>query len=91
MAIKATLETSFGETRELYVRFNNFDTLSKHAPSVARFRGFLSKEAFTAGKHFVWEEVIEFMADLSDGADGVARQAYAALRAQHPELAAVDD
>ncbi|MBN9220411.1 MAG: hypothetical protein J0I79_20885 [Mesorhizobium sp.] len=91
MALKAILETSFGETRELYVRLNNFDTVSKHAQSAARFRGFLSQEAFEAGKSFVWEREISFVADLSDGADAIARQAYGALRGQCAEFGEASD
>jgi len=48
-------------------------------PSTGLFRGYLTKEAFEAGSHFVWEEGVEFMADVSQP---IWPQAYAALIAE---------
>ncbi|NDV87034.1 hypothetical protein GTW51_10005 [Aurantimonas aggregata] len=87
MAIKVVTRTDSGEERELYIRLNNFDTLSKHAPSVVIFRGFISQEAFERRFEKVWERVIEFEADLSKGADRIGLQAYEALTRECPEFA----
>lgn len=78
MGLKATGETAYGEERELYWRLNNFEQLANHGvPAAARFRAFLSKDAFEAGKNFVTEKVIEFQADVSKP---MWEQAYEALR-----------
>lgn len=65
MAIKATVETVFGSTQEVYIRLNNVETNNHGVKSVALFRGFVSKEAFDSGKHYVWEHAVEFDADVS--------------------------
>ena len=84
MAIKASIETAFGETRDLYIRLNNFEQLANHGvPAIARFRGFVSKEAFEAGKSFVWEQLVEFEADAPTDPWAAA---YAAIKEQ-PEFA----
>jgi hypothetical protein len=82
MAVKAKLLTDFGEERELYVRLNNFDQLANHGvPAIARFRGYVSKEAFENGSRFVWEQLIEFDGDAPDEP---WKAAYAALKAHNP-------
>jgi hypothetical protein len=82
MAVKVTSETSFGETRELYVRLNNVETSNHGVKTFALFRGFLSKEAFENGKSYVWERSVEFDADVSKP---LWKQAYDALAAD-PEF-----
>jgi hypothetical protein len=78
MAVKATLPTSFGEDRDLYIRLNSIEDAQNHGlPTVARFRGFLSKEAFEGGAAFVWEREISFDADLDRP---FWEQAYEALK-----------
>lgn len=79
MAIKATVPTQFGEDREVYIRLNNVEASNHGATSLALFRGFLSKEAFNAGAHYVWEKWVEFTPDVSQP---LWHQAYAALIAQ---------
>jgi hypothetical protein len=78
MAIKATLETSYGEERELYIRLNNIEASNHGVTSTAMFRGFLSEEAFNAGKQFLWEHTVEFTPDVSKP---LWEQAYKALKA----------
>lgn len=87
MAIKATVETLFGSTQEVYIRLNNVEASNHRVKTVALFRGFVSKEAFDAGKHFVWEQTVEFDADVSNPLWG---QAYEALKAM-PEMAGAVD
>ena len=87
MALKATLETSFGETRELYVRINNVEASNHGVKASALARGFLSKDAFEAGKNYVWERSIEFTSDVSRS---LWDQAYTALRAESDLVDAVD-
>ena len=83
MAIKATFVDVYSlEERELYVRLNNFDTLSKHAPSAARFRGFLSQDAFKNGASFVWERVVNLNVSMDEDAASPYEQAFIALKEQ---------
>lgn len=76
MAIKAIVPTQFGEDREVYIRLNNVEASNHGATSLALFRGFLSKDAFKAGAHYVWEKWIEFTPDVSKP---IWEQAYQAL------------
>lgn len=76
MAIKATVTTVFGEEREVYIRLNSIEASNHGWASHALFRGFLTKEAFQAGAHYVWEKEIEFTPDVSQP---IWPQAYAAL------------
>lgn len=75
MAILKTVPTQFGEDRELYIRLNNVEVSNHGVKAVALFRGFLSQEAFNNGSHFMYEQVVEFDADVSAPIWG---QAYAA-------------
>ena len=77
MAIIATVKTSLGEDRELYIRLNNIEASNHGEMSSAKFRGFLSKEAYQAGANYAWEQDVEFMADVSQSLWG---QAYQALK-----------
>lgn len=77
MAIKATVETIYGATQEIYIRLNNIEASNHGANSVALFRGFVSEDAFNAGKHFVWEQTVEFKADVSQP---LWKQAYSQLK-----------
>lgn len=77
MALQATLETSYGETRPLYVRINNVEASNHGVQAVALARGYLSKQAFDERKAYVWEQTIEFTPDVSLP---LWEQAYAALR-----------
>lgn len=88
MAVAATMETSFGEQRQLYIRLNNVEGVNNHAsPGEARFRGFISRDAFLAGKHFVWERLVPFTPDISQP---IWPQAYTALKAM-PDMAGATD
>lgn len=79
MAIIAKVTTPFGEDRELYIRLNNVEASNHGAASLALFRGFLSKDAFKAGSHYVWEKWIEFTPEVSQP---LWSQAYKALVTQ---------
>lgn len=79
MAITATITTQFGEGREVYIRLNNVEASNHGLPAHALFRGFLSKAAFEAGAHYVWERQVEFAPDVSQS---LWPQAYAALVTQ---------
>jgi len=78
MAITATLNTSYGESRQLYVRLNNCEASNHGVPATALFRGYISVEACSAGKRYVWEREISFTPDVSGS---LWDQAYAALKA----------
>ncbi len=84
MALKMKLQTSFGETRDLYVRINNVEQLKNHdegGPDEVRFRGYLSKKAFDERRAFVWEMVLPCDIDVSKP---TWPQAYAALKKYNP-------
>lgn len=87
MALQATLETSYGETRPLYIRINNVEASNHGLPAVALARGYLDQAAFAAGRACVWERTIEFPADVSQP---LWPQGYAALKAM-PELEGATD
>ena len=87
MALLANLETLYGETRQLYVRINNAEVSNHGQPAYILVRGFLSKEAFEAGKHYVWEQQCEFQATV---ADPLWTQGYAHLKALPEFNGAVD-
>jgi hypothetical protein len=65
MALLAEVETIHGEKRKLYIRLNNVEASNHGVPCRALFRGFLSEQAFKEGKHFLWEEYIEFKGDAT--------------------------
>lgn len=77
MAIIATVKTSLGEDRELYIRLNNIEASNHGEMSSAKFRGFISQEAYQAGANYAWEQDAEFMADVAQPLWG---QAYQALK-----------
>ena len=77
MAIIATVKTSLGEDRELYIRLNNIEASNHGEMSSAKFRGFISQGAYQAGANYAWEQDVEFMADVSQPLWG---QAYQALK-----------
>lgn len=76
MAVICSVETDFGEVRDLYIRVNNIEASNHGSPSVVLFRGFMSKEAFQGGKGYAWEKSLEFFPDISSP---LWEQAYAAL------------
>lgn len=78
MAIKATVQTTYGEDRELYIRLNNVEVSNHGVESRALFRGFLSEEAFNSGKQYLWEHTVEFTPEVSKP---LWEQAYRALKA----------
>lgn len=79
MAVKATIETMYGESRECYIRVNSIEVSNHGQPARALFRGFISQSAFQEGAHYVWEESIDFEACVSEA---LWPQAYAALADQ---------
>ncbi|VVP78383.1 hypothetical protein [Pseudomonas fluorescens] len=87
MAIQATVTTVYGEERLLYIRLNNMETSNHGVTSQAKFRGFLSMEAYDNKNHFMWEQDIEFIADVSQP---LWPQAYEALKAEADLTDAVD-
>lgn len=82
MAIKFKEETVFGEERDLYVRLNSVETNNHGAKTAALFRGFLSEQAFREGKHYVFEQSVEFDADVSLP---LWDQAYSCIKEQRPD------
>lgn len=88
MAVKATVETQFGETRELYIRINNIEQVNNHGlPASARFRGYASKEAYLAGKPYMFERLVDFTVNP---AVSLWPLSYAALKALPQFAGAVD-
>ncbi|CAG8864063.1 hypothetical protein [Pseudomonas fluorescens] len=87
MALTASLTTSYGETRDLYVRVNNLSTSNHGVSSSALYRGYIVEEQFRAGGGYVWERELEFMVDVSGD---IWTQAYQALKEQ-PEFAGSTD
>lgn len=85
MALMIQLDSKHGLDQPLYWRLNNFEQFSnrepdgRRLPAVARFRGFLSEDAFRAGKHFLDERLVEFTP--SSASADMASEAYEALKA----------
>jgi N-acetyl-beta-hexosaminidase len=80
MALQANLETAAGESRDLYIRINDFEGLNNHGSFCSvRLRGFISQAAYAAGKAFVWERQIEVTPDITQN---VWTQGYAAAKAR---------
>lgn len=79
MAIKTIVKTQYGEDREMYIRLNNVESSNHGAVTYALFRGFLSRSAFEEGAHYMWEQSVEFVADVSQP---LWEQGYAALKDQ---------
>jgi len=79
MALKISTETMHGEVRDLYVRLIVATQNNHGQPTDALFRGFLSKEFFEAGRHFVWEKEIKFQSRVNSP---LWEQAYLALSAE---------
>lgn len=77
MAIKAIVETVHGEDRELYIRLNNVEASNHGVEATAKFRGYISREKFEDGANYLWEQDIEFVADV---AQPLWWQAYQALK-----------
>ena len=77
MAILVKVLTVYGEERELYIRLNNTEVSNHGVKSTALFRGFLSKDAFDAGSHFMFEKQVEFNANVTGQ---IWMQAYAVLK-----------
>lgn len=65
MAILATVKTMYGEERELYIRLNSLESSNHGVATSALFRGFLNQTAFEDGVHYMWEQSVEFVADVS--------------------------
>lgn len=76
MAILESVETSYGEERELYIRVNNIEVNNHGAWDRALFRGYSSKSAFENKKHYMYEETVEFKSDVSGN---LWSQAYTAF------------
>lgn len=89
MAVQVSMPMPWGETRSIYVRLNDFEQLANHdVPAIARFRGYVSKQAFEEGAAFVLERLVSFPANAPDNPWSLAYEALMAL----PEFAnAVQD
>lgn len=87
MALKVTLPTSIGESRELYVRVNSVTATNHGAPAVATLRGYISQQAFEEHKAYVYETEVEFEVDVEIP---LWTQAYEAAK-QLPEFAEAVD
>lgn len=77
MAIQATVTDAYGEQRNLYIRLNNIESSNHGVASYAKFRGFLSQGAFSDNRQYLWEQDVEFIADVSQS---LWPQAYDALK-----------
>jgi hypothetical protein len=77
VAIQATIETDYGESRSLYIRINSVEVSNHGLASSALVRGYLSQDAFAAGKPYVWEREVQFTPDVSQP---VWPQAYSVLK-----------
>lgn len=87
MAIQKTIRTQFGEDRECYIRINNIEVSNHGQPAKVLFRGFLCREAYQEGAHYVAEFDKELLLDV---AEPLWPQAYAALKAE-PEFTGAAD
>ena len=87
MAIQATVNTEYGEARNLYIRLNNIEASNHGVPCNVKFRGFVSQEAFNEGSRYLWEMDIEFMADVTLP---LWAQAYDALKREANLVGALD-
>lgn len=65
MAIQATVKTQYGEDRDLYIRLNNVEASNHGVMASALFRGFLNQAAFEGGANYMWEQSVEFEADVT--------------------------
>jgi len=79
MAVLAIVTTKHGEDRELYVRVNNIEVSNHGVKATALLRGFLSKEAFDNGSHYMHELTIEFDCDVTGN---IWEQAYKEAESQ---------
>ena len=77
MALQATVTDAYGEERNLYIRLNNIESSNHGVASSAKFRGFLNQDAFNDKRHYLWEQDIEFIADVSQP---LWPQAYEAVK-----------
>lgn len=87
MAVTATLNTSYGEARETYVRINSLTTNNHGVGSAVLFRGYLNRETFKTGASYFWEKELEIMLNISEP---LWPQAYAELK-RLPEFAEAID
>lgn len=76
MAILASVETMFGEERQLYIRVNNIEVSNHGVNARALFRGYASKDSFDEAKHYMFEQSLEFKADVGGN---LWEQAYLAF------------
>jgi hypothetical protein len=88
MAVKVNLLTSYGETRELYVRVNNLSVSNHGVDSPVLFRGYLGQAEFQAGGNFVYELEASMAFDV---AQPIWEQAYTQLKQQFPDFAQAVD
>jgi len=77
MAILATVITQYGEERKLYIRLNNINASNHGVYTKATFRGFASKAAFDEGKRYMYENEVNFTANVSSL---LWEQAYSELK-----------
>jgi hypothetical protein len=77
MAIQATVKTQYGEDRDLYIRLNNIEASNHGVMASSLFRGFLSQAAFEGGANYMWEQSVEFEADVTQP---LWEQAYSELK-----------
>ncbi|ALN97537.1 hypothetical protein [Aeromonas sp. ARM81] len=87
MAVNAMVMTKFGEERELYIRVNNIESSNHGVESNALFRGYISQEAFQGGAHYVWENNVSFIADVTIP---LWDQAYGELKRSMPDVEFID-
>lgn len=77
MALQKRVIDDLGRDVELYVRLNSVEISNHGVGGHLLFRGYASKEAFTGGGRFLWEQSLEVSIDVSLP---IWAQAYAAIR-----------
>ena len=79
MALQKRVIDDLGRDVELYVRLNSAEISNHGVRGHLLFRGYASKEAFTGGGRFLWEQSLEVSIDVSAP---IWEQAYDAIRAE---------
>lgn len=65
MAIIATIDTNFGETRDLYVRINQAHVSNNGQASTADLLGYISEDAYRRGASPVYESTVRIIIDVT--------------------------
>lgn len=77
MALQKRVIDDLERDVELYVRLNSAEVSNHGVKGHFLFRGYASKDAFTGGEKFLWEQSLEVSVDVSQP---IWKQAYDAIR-----------